>query len=369
MDFKSKGKMFVGTICNTFESIRLEVDNLLTEDTSDKTSHQKHRKARPLVLETNHTDSIVAKECHLASVDEHFARGINQVNTVNQDVTHIPSDLLENPISHSTQQQFDDDKIQDKSGSATEYTLIEETPLSPQTQHFAIPGEEEAACFNASLDDFIDSNWEENTFTLLQTNKSPVTPTNREEITEIGLKSSINRSLSLESYTLIENSLADRVLSSNDLADVAQSGSEDLLISSNNNAAQNGFVASSSPLPLESCGPLWEHYEDISESEMENIDLCDSVKLEDICIFADDSELYAVSRRTQKLRSYKKKIKDAFSSRKRLAKEYQQIAIWYGDTDVGSSQDTSHTLMPTITPTKLDSENSGEQDISDWELL
>ena len=38
---------------------------------------------------------------------------------------------------------------------------------------------------------------------------------------------------------------------------------------------------------------------------METIDLCDEMKLGESCVFVDDSDLYAVSRRAQKLESYK----------------------------------------------------------------
>lgn len=40
-------------------------------------------------------------------------------------------------------------------------------------------------------------------------------------------------------------------------------------------------------------------------SSMETIDLCDKVKLEESCVFVDDSALYTISCRVQKLRSYK----------------------------------------------------------------
>lgn len=41
------------------------------------------------------------------------------------------------------------------------------------------------------------------------------------------------------------------------------------------------------------------------ESSLEDIQLNDDAMLEESCVFVDDSELYAVSCRTQKLRSYK----------------------------------------------------------------
>lgn len=107
------------------------------------------------------------------------------------------------------------------------------------------------------------------------------------------------------------------------------------------------------------------------ESSLEDIDLNDDPKLEENCVFVDDSELYAVSCRAQKLRSYKKRILDAFSSKKRLSKEYEQLAIWYGDTDIEPKQGFSQTSLPFISRTYMDSKNVQVQRASEteWELL
>lgn len=115
------------------------------------------------------------------------------------------------------------------------------------------------------------------------------------------------------------------------------------------------------------------------ESILEDIQLNDDpkleescdLKLEQSCVFVDDSELYAVSSRAQKLRSYKKRIKDAFASKKRLAKEYEQLAIWYGDTDIEPSQGSSQILLPFGSRKYMDSKNLQVQQDSEteWELL
>ncbi|KAJ7981805.1 Fiber Fb32-like protein isoform 3 [Quillaja saponaria] len=104
---------------------------------------------------------------------------------------------------------------------------------------------------------------------------------------------------------------------------------------------------------------------------MENVELYNKSKLEESCVFVDDSELHAVSCRARKLRSYKKRIQDAFSSKKRLTKEYEQLAIWYGDTDMEFSQDRSHSLFPITPRTSLESKKLEGQHAcdSEWELL
>ncbi|XP_061339420.1 uncharacterized protein LOC133286090 isoform X2 [Gastrolobium bilobum] len=104
---------------------------------------------------------------------------------------------------------------------------------------------------------------------------------------------------------------------------------------------------------------------------LEDIQLNNDAKLEESCVFVDDSELRAVSYRAQKLRSYRKRIQDAFASKKRLAKEYEQLAIWYGDTDIELSQGLSQTLFPFSSRTCVDSKDLQVQHASEseWELL
>ncbi|PON45692.1 hypothetical protein PanWU01x14_256840 [Parasponia andersonii] len=129
------------------------------------------------------------------------------------------------------------------------------------------------------------------------------------------------------------------------------------IMSINDKALEKQLVSSSSILSLEF---IDGSNADVADTGMETIDLCDEMKLAESCVFVDDSDLYAVSRRARKLDSYKKKIRDIFASKKRLAKEYEQLAIWYGDTDIDSSQDASFDLQNSTTRHACD---------SGWELL
>lgn len=105
--------------------------------------------------------------------------------------------------------------------------------------------------------------------------------------------------------------------------------------------------------------------------KLEDIQLNYDTKREDGGIFVNDRELYAVSCRIQKLRSYKKRIQDAFSSKKRLAKEYEQLAIWFGDADIEPGQDLPPTLRRFNSRTYVNSTNLQVQQASEteWELL
>ncbi|XP_022753347.1 uncharacterized protein LOC111301720 isoform X3 [Durio zibethinus] len=117
--------------------------------------------------------------------------------------------------------------------------------------------------------------------------------------------------------------------------------------------------------------PIDDSTDDISISSMETIALCDEVKLEDSCVIVDTTALYAVSRIMKKHRSYKKRIQDALTSKKRLAKEYKQLAIWFGDADMESNNDNLQTLRPSSSSTTLECKNLQTELIcdSEWELL
>ena len=133
------------------------------------------------------------------------------------------------------------------------------------------------------------------------------------------------------------------------------------------------FVQYDALKPSLDIGSSDESSSDFSRSSMETIDLNDKVKLEErsvdfhdkvqleeSCVIVDDSVLHAVSSRARKQRSYKKRIQDAFTSKKRLAKEYEQLAIWFGDSHIETSQETLSNVKSSETDDACDSE---------WELL
>ncbi|XP_021288500.1 uncharacterized protein LOC110419733 isoform X2 [Herrania umbratica] len=118
-------------------------------------------------------------------------------------------------------------------------------------------------------------------------------------------------------------------------------------------------------------GPINDSTDDIIISSMETIELSDEVKLEDSCVIIDSSALYAVSRIMRKHRSYKKRIQDALTSKTRLTKEYEQLAIWFGDADMGSNQDFLQTRRPSSSTTPLECKSLQTELVcdSEWELL
>ncbi|XP_052207745.1 uncharacterized protein LOC127811688 [Diospyros lotus] len=113
---------------------------------------------------------------------------------------------------------------------------------------------------------------------------------------------------------------------------------------------------------------------DVADPSLETIDLSEKVKPDESCVLVD-SKLF-LSYRAQKHRSYKKLLKDAFAYRRRLGKEYEQLAIMYGDIDIdidfGGGEQPMQNPSP-VTPTAkapLGSRRSSH-DLCDleWELL
>ncbi|KAF8409017.1 hypothetical protein HHK36_005088 [Tetracentron sinense] len=111
----------------------------------------------------------------------------------------------------------------------------------------------------------------------------------------------------------------------------------------------------------------------VTEPGMETIEPFHKVKLEGSCVMVDSNELCFVSHGEGKHRSYKKKIRDAFASKMKLAKkqEYEQLEIWYRDVNAGSNQQRVENSKLSILTRDFDSKQIPTHDFceSDWELL
>ncbi|GMJ13853.1 hypothetical protein HRI_005054500 [Hibiscus trionum] len=142
-------------------------------------------------------------------------------------------------------------------------------------------------------------------------------------------------------------------------------------ISGNKNLHVGGESAQLQVSSSSNIGPVDDSIDDINISSMETIELYDEVKLEDSFVIPDSTALYAGTRIMNKHKSYKKRIQDALTSRKRLTKEYEQLAIWFGDADMGSVHDNFQTLRPSSSTATSDPKNTQTEIVcdSDWELL
>ncbi|KAH1063588.1 hypothetical protein J1N35_028575 [Gossypium stocksii] len=157
----------------------------------------------------------------------------------------------------------------------------------------------------------------------------------------------------------------------NDAYRTANSSKSLTEISGNKNVYFGGEPAQIQALSSSNIGPIDDSTDDINISSMETIELYDEVKLEDSCHIPDVTALNAVSHIMNKHKSYKKRIKDALTSKKRLVKEYEQLAIWFGDADMGSDHNHFQTPRTSSSATTSKSKNTQTELVcdSDWELL
>ncbi|KAM3696973.1 hypothetical protein ACJW31_06G077800 [Castanea mollissima] len=317
---------------------------------------------------------------------------------------------LEEAVTDKTLQKFDDVPTSENPNETTEENAIEEP--APEVLELISPGDEESseALYSGEFNvDNHENAIEESAPEVLElispsdeeSSENLFSVLNGEKIIQEMRPLSACSSLLAEPFSLSakspDNSLS--ALSCNYSGDCVCDNSSKLpssppapIISCKNKSVESGLGSSCSMLSLKSIeednsrikeilslnessesalGHSYDLNNDINDPDMETIELCDKVNLDESCVIVEPSELYAVSHRVRKLRSYRKKIQDAFASKKRLVKEYEQLAIWYGDVDMGSSKDGSQPLL-TSTPAKsLDSKNL-QLELSydtEWELL
>ncbi|KAL0443590.1 UNVERIFIED_CONTAM: hypothetical protein Slati_2081700 [Sesamum latifolium] len=105
---------------------------------------------------------------------------------------------------------------------------------------------------------------------------------------------------------------------------------------------------------------------------METVDLSPDVKHDERTVPFSVNYARVASHHRRNFRYYKNLIQDAFTSRKRLSKEYEHLAIMFGDIDMESSQHFEPRSLPSSPNTYADAvrtQLSQETDETEWELL
>lgn len=104
------------------------------------------------------------------------------------------------------------------------------------------------------------------------------------------------------------------------------------------------------------------------ESELEIVEKFDESQLEETCVLVEEDKIH-VPHGPVKQKSYKKKLREAFSTKKRLTrKEYEQLGALYGDQQF--NLETEEKVMPVLamnSNTKMLSANDHPE--SEWEIL
>nr|GEW20313.1 myosin-4 like [Tanacetum cinerariifolium] len=98
---------------------------------------------------------------------------------------------------------------------------------------------------------------------------------------------------------------------------------------------------------------------DSEELIMDNIDLSENKQLGESCVIVD-GKLLNFPHKSKGIRSYKNIIQDAFMSKRRITKEYEQLSVLYGDIDNKFKPPIGTGIAPKLTEDLPDSE---------WEIL
>ncbi|KAF3621737.1 putative LOB domain-containing protein 2-like [Capsicum annuum] len=104
------------------------------------------------------------------------------------------------------------------------------------------------------------------------------------------------------------------------------------------------------------------------ESELELVENFDESQLEETCVLVEKYKI-RVPHGPAKLKSYKKKLREAFSTKKRLTrKEYEQLGALYGDQQCNlEAEDRVMPVLAMNSNTKMLSANDHPE--SEWEIL
>ncbi|KAK3446153.1 hypothetical protein EUGRSUZ_A01904 [Eucalyptus grandis] len=107
-----------------------------------------------------------------------------------------------------------------------------------------------------------------------------------------------------------------------------------------------------------------------TEQDASTFNQINEAKLEESCIVVNNDEIQFVAKREGKHRSYKKKVRDAFSSKKKSSRilEYEQLALCHGG-DAEPRKDCRRRSRPTLNLEGEEKTQAHDYSEPEWELL
>ncbi|GAB2286572.1 hypothetical protein Dimus_020969, partial [Dionaea muscipula] len=119
------------------------------------------------------------------------------------------------------------------------------------------------------------------------------------------------------------------------------------LISCKNNDKNHGSFSCSPSTELS--GETNDPSNKMKDPEMETLELQSKTsKFNRSCLLGVPNANLAVRRKALDFSWYKKPLRHALTSRKRIGKDYKQLGIWYGDIDADFNLLTKQNLQPVI---------------------
>lgn len=162
----------------------------------------------------------------------------------------------------------------------------------------------------------------------------------------------------------ISSNTGDNNIASKEVNNIAKISSN----TGDNNIAGEEIKESCKARSDKSCSPPHEKYDSI-ESDVEIVERYDESKLEETCVLVEAEKLH-VPQGSVKRKSYKKKLRQVFSTKKKSTRtEYEQLGALYGDQqpNLQPEEKQMQVLSKNSNPKKLSSADDHSE--SEWELL
>ncbi|KAG8386399.1 hypothetical protein BUALT_Bualt03G0144800 [Buddleja alternifolia] len=170
-------------------------------------------------------------------------------------------------------------------------------------------------------------------------------------------------------FSILESNAVISTLADNNAS--LMGGSVSIVGSSESSQEQQGKDARMDFAISPDTGKTHELGYSIGDLNMETVDLSTKVNRDGRSVIFNGNLGHAASHRRRNFRYYKKLIQEAFASRKRLSKEYEHLAILYGDIDTESRQHFEPNSLPS-SPTSIHAARTRsfqETCETEWELL
>lgn len=162
----------------------------------------------------------------------------------------------------------------------------------------------------------------------------------------------------------ISSNTGDNNIASKEVNNIAKISSN----TDDNNIAGEEIKESCKARSDKSCSPPPDKY-DLIESDVEIVERYDEPKLEETCVLVEAEKLH-VPQGSVKRKSYKKKLRQVFSMKKKSTRtEYEQLGALYGDQqpNLQPEEKQMQVLSKNSNPKKLSSADDHSE--SEWELL
>ncbi|CAN4102942.1 unnamed protein product [Withania somnifera] len=340
-------------------------------------------KSLPFSMEKSHGNSFTAKLPHPTSLCD-TERWTLSVDVRECNRSPYAAESISNVSTSQTNLQ-DNITSEDRFASEESSSIKDKSLLRSPAFASGIPPSRNDAGFgasmtvrNSSLDDDVTCVSEESSTTWTFEDAPSTFQSSELVLSRVLENESMYVDTGISNSSLLEESSS---LSTSSIGNCMQNAESDFSISTGPSSSLSTSLASAnnviSVIPAPSSTLLLTDYSGCMNDNaidfpgMETIDLTDKGKLKECCVHINSKLQNRISFRPRKYKSYKELIQEAFASRKRLIKEYKQLAILYADVDAETRQHVELSRLPSLPSPCLHSTELSTCNICEpgWELL